>query len=109
MSYRQFIYYYKYISFNNIKHCQKIDSLIISNEKPFNQIEKFIFIINRYINIKKLYLYSPNKNQLEIVSLILPNLSQLYIFIKTEKFTNINWLSSLKKLQKCSIDGLYFI
>jgi len=104
MSYRQFIYYCKYISFNNIEHCRKIDSLIISNEKPFNQIEKFFPIIDRYVNIKILYLYSPNKNQLEILPLILPNLSQLYIIIKTEKFTNINWLSSLKKLEKCSIN-----
>jgi len=109
MSYRQFIFYYEQISFNNIEHCRKIDSLILSNEKSFNQIERFFSIIDLYINLKKLYLYSPNENQLEILSLVVPNLYELYIIFKNEKCTNIKWLSSLKKLEICSIDRKYSI
>ena len=48
-------------------------------------------------------------NQLENLSLILPNLSDLHITLKNEKLKNINWLSSLEKLQLCSINCWYFI
>jgi hypothetical protein len=109
MSYRQFTFYYEHISLNNLEHCQKIDSLTLSNEEPFKQIERFFPIINLYTNLKQLHLYSPNVNQLERLSRVVPNLSELYIIFKKEKLSNINWLSSLQKLEICSIDCKHFI
>jgi hypothetical protein len=109
MSYGQFTFYCKHILVNNTDHCQNIRSLILTNEKPFKQIERFFPTVYIYTNLKKLYLYSPNINQLQILSFVLPNLSDLHIILKNEKLKNINWLSSLKKLERCSINCWYFI
>jgi hypothetical protein len=109
MSYCQFIFYYEHILLNNTEHCQKISSLILSNEKPFNQIERIFPFVDLYTNLKKLHLYSPDANHLEILSAVVPNLSELYIIPKYEKYTNIQWLSSLKNLEICSIDRTYFV
>lgn len=109
MSYRNFIFYYENILFKNI-HIPKIEILILSNEKPFNHMKRFFRFINFYINLKKLYLYSPTMKQVEILSIIVPNLTELYINLKNITFTNIKWLSSLKKLEICSIECKeYFI
>lgn len=109
MSYSQIRFYCEQIVFNNIEHCQKINSLILSNEKPFDHIARFFPIINLYKNLKKLHLYLPNENQLEILPFIIPNLCELYIILKNAKSINIKWLSSLKKLERCSIERKYSI
>jgi Leucine-rich repeat (LRR) protein len=109
MMFHQFKFYYEHISFTNPEHCQKMHSLTLSNEEPFKQIERFFPMINVYTNLKQLHLYSPNANQLESLSRVVPNLSELYLIFKNEKLSNINWLSSLQKLEICSIDCKYFI
>lgn len=105
ISYSQFLFYYENIASKNREHCEKISSLILLNEKPFYQIERFAPIIYLYKNLKRLYLYSINENQLKILHLIIPNLSELYIIIKQERISNIKWLSYLKNLQILSIDS----
>lgn len=106
MSYCQFIFYYEHV-FNDIEHRQSIDSLILSYEKPFDQIERFFPIIYVYTNLKKLHLHSPNGSQLEILPSIVPNLCELYVILKNAKSHNIKWLTSLKKLKTCSIERKY--
>jgi hypothetical protein len=86
-----------------------IESVRLSNEKPFDHITRFFSMIDRYINLKKLYLYLPNENQLEILPSIVPNLCELYIILKTAKFIDIKWFSFLKKLEICSIERKYSI
>ena len=52
MSYVQFTFYCQHILVNNTDHCQKIRSLILTNEKSFKQIERFFPNVYNYTNLK---------------------------------------------------------
>lgn len=108
MSYRHFLFYHQHLVVNNTGHCRQIKSLRLSNVKPFDHVVRFLPFIELYTNLKELHLTSPNAEQLNILPIRTPDLCELYITLENAKSMNIRWLSSLKKLQRCSIEGKHF-
>ena len=105
MSYRHWIFYNQDVVYNNIEHCSRIQTLKLSNEKPFDHLTKFLPLIDLYVNLRRLDLKYPTVEHLQLLPAFVPNLSQLYIVLDNVKPVPITWLSSLRQLEKCSIEG----
>lgn len=104
MTFRHFQYYRENILSNNIRHCENITMIKLSNEKSFDEIDHFFSrSISLYPNLKKLYLYLPNENYLKDLPKIVPNLTELYLIPEKQQLSNIDWLSKMKNLKICSI------
>lgn len=106
MSYRHFRYYCENILPKNSHHCEKIFSIKLSNEKPFNQIDKFFHFLSFYPNLKQLYLYSSNDCHLKLLPSLVPNLQELHVDSEKDLLSSIQWMSSMKTLEKCSINRM---
>jgi len=99
MSFRHFQYYR-----DTVRCRDKVNSIRISNEQSFDQIDEFYFgSISLYSNLKKLHLHLPTENYLSYLPKLVPNLTELYLIPKKQTFSNIDWLSSFQNLEICSI------